>query len=230
MSPRQWIYRMRFLIACDTLVASGGLLRFERLARALGRNEHTFNYLAYSAAPPEFATELDVLTLAEASIMNWDATLAPGAGFPSATIDAFETLRAPNFGVRIQMVLNDRTVRDRFLRLNASFAPDIVVFNSQDWHPGTYCDFRGNRFHHLIGAVDLRLFRPATSRTKNKHFVIGAQMAKSPQLVASILRHLPSSPARFHARTSARTIPRGLRSGSFAARAHSIMGGSSIGR
>lgn len=183
---------MRFLIACDTLVASGGLLRFERLAHVLlKRGEHEFAYLVHGKRKPEFSTQLCILKPAEAKDQAWDAVLAPGAGFPENTIDAFGALRAANFGVRIQMVLNDRSVRDRFLRLNARFTPDIVIFNNFDWAPGMYRDFRGNRFHHLIGAVDLDAFKLMTKRREDRRFVIGAQIAKNPRVVAAMLEHLP---------------------------------------
>lgn len=187
----------RILVACHDIVWSGGLLRFERVGKILKREGHEVAFLRLSeSASPEWQTSLPVLTLADAAAADWDAVMVPGAGFPDETIEHFAQLQAPNFGLRVQHVLNDRTVRERFLRVNASFAPDLVIFNNADWPVGSFTDFRAKRFHCLPGAVDIEHFRPSTYRTHpltSGEWIVGGQLAKNPEPLIEALGSLPRS-------------------------------------
>jgi glycosyltransferase involved in cell wall biosynthesis len=187
----------RLLVACHDIVMSGGLLRFERLAATLRRDGHelAFVRLADSSAP-EWQPQSPVLSLAEAASAEWDAVMVPGAGFPDETIERFARLRAPNFGLRMQHVLNDRTLRERFLRVNAAFAPDVVVFNNADWPVGSFTEFQARRFHVLPGAVDIRSFRPPAYRSHPLvpgKWIVGGQASKNPGPLVEALGMLPAT-------------------------------------
>lgn len=114
----------------------------------------------------------------------------PGAGFPPETIEQFSLLKQTRFGVRVQMVLNDQSRRERFLLVNRSLAPEIVIFNNDQWPIGSFRDFSGARFHHLIGAVDTSTFYPAP-KLPRKEIVIGAQLSKNPAPLIEAMRQLP---------------------------------------
>ncbi len=195
----QPVRAQRILVACHDMVMSGGLLRFERVGKVLRRDGHELAFVRFAdSAAPEWRSEFPVLDVAAASATRWDAVMVPGAGFPDSTIEAFAELRAPAFGLRVQHVLNDRTLHDRFLRVNASFAPDVVVFNNNDWPVGTFTDFQARRFHLLAGAVDAEAFRPPTYRChplSDGKWIVGGQLSKNPEALIAALDHLPSSVA-----------------------------------
>lgn len=188
----------RFLIACDHLLLSGGMLRMERMAEHLVGRGHEVCYLAFAPdKPPAYPTALDVLSFEEAALRSWDCTMVPGAGFPDETMEALTSLREPNFGLRLQHVLNDRTQRPAFLKVNASFRPDLVIFNNRDWKPGDFTDFDARKFHFLEGAVDMAVFHPAPNQAgrgkkPKSRLTIGTQ-AKWPALepVARAIALLP---------------------------------------
>lgn len=123
---------------------------------------------------------------------SWDATLVPGAGFPDATIEDFRRLRSEQFGVRVQMILNDQHIRPGFLKVNRAFAPHLVIFNSENWPPGSYREFEAKQFRHVIGAVDTAQFQPR-SRAPRDTFVVGAQISKNPLPLIEAMDQLPSN-------------------------------------
>lgn len=183
---------MRLLFACDYFVASGGLLRLERVGRALREHGCECAYVVFSPhVAADFTPEFPAYTFEEAATFTWDATLIPGAGFPDETIKAFSQLRAQQFGIRVQMVLNDQHKRSNFLQVNAAFHPDLVIFNNEHWEPGSFGDFAAAQFHYLIGAVNTHLYRPSSRPTGDPRFVIGAQIAKNPLPLIEALESLP---------------------------------------
>lgn len=182
---------MRFLFGCHSLVASGGLLRLERVGAVLRRIGHSAAY-AVRQTGKEFQSTLPVLSFEEASLSEWDAVLIPGAGFPDETIAAFAHFTGREFGVRVQMILNDQHLRQRFLKVNAALRPHLVIFNNQHWPPGSYREFQACQFHHLIGAVDTGRFHPDEgSSRRSGSFVVGAQIAKNPGPLIETLTLLP---------------------------------------
>lgn len=184
---------MRLLFACDYLVASGGLLRLERVGRALREHGHECAYVLFSPhLASDFTPEFPVYTFEQAAASEWNATLIPGAGFPVETIEAFARLRASPFGLRVQMVLNDQHKRENFLHVNSTFKPDLVVFNNEHWQPGSFRDFAAKQFHYLIGAVDTHAYHPRQQPSHDDRFVIGAQAAKNPTPMIEALDQLPS--------------------------------------
>lgn len=181
---------MRFLFGCHSLVASGGLLRLERVGAVLRRIGHSAAYAVRQTAK-EFQSALPVLTFEEASLSEWDAVLIPGAGFPDETIAAFARFTGRQFGVRVQMILNDQHLRQRFLKVNDALRPHLVIFNNRHWPPGSYREFQACQFHHVIGAVDTGRFHPGERSRRSGGFVIGAQIAKNPGPLIEALRLLP---------------------------------------
>jgi hypothetical protein len=170
-------------------------MRFERVGRVIARDGHELAYVALDDASVRgFPTQHAVFPLTEAAARTWDATIVPGAGFPDPVIRRFAELREPKFGLRIQMVLKDQSRRAAFANVNASFAPNLVVFNNRHWPPGSYREFRADQFHYLIGAVDTCAMEPAAKqRARDGRFVIGAQLTKNPRPLVEALRLLPAA-------------------------------------
>jgi hypothetical protein len=90
----------------------------------------------------------------------------------------------------MQHVLNDRSFKESFLKLNRQFAPHVVVFNSEEWTPGSYTEFQGNAFHHLIGACDFHIFA-AAARAADGTWILGGQTRKNAAALIAALRQLP---------------------------------------
>jgi hypothetical protein len=186
----------RILVACNNLVLSGGLLRFERLGTVLRRWGHEVAFLTLAEnESTHMQTALPVLSLEQATGMQWDAVMVPGAGFPAATIQRLSALREKCFGIRVQHILNDQSRRDGFMKVNQALQPEIIVFNNNDWPAGSFTDFQANRFHVLLGAVDSEVFRPAMYRTHPLtagKWVIGGQAGKNPEPLIEALSYLPA--------------------------------------
>ncbi len=187
--------RLRVLVACNDLITSGGLLRFERVGRELRNWGHELCFATFAARPePAWHSEFPVLTIEEAIQQEWTVTMLPGAGFPPDTIRRLALLQADNFGYRVQHVLNDPSLKERFLAVNGTFRPDLVVFNNTRWEAGSYTDFLARRFAVLEGAVDTRLFAPAPYRpmlAERETVIIGGLASKNPAPLIDALRQLP---------------------------------------
>ena len=188
---------LRILVACHVLTASGGLLRFERLGRVLNGWGHQLSIvvMADDAATSLPGISIPVLSVEEASRMTWDVTMIPGAGFPDETIKKFEVFRDIRFGLRVQHVLNEQQLRPRFLLVNRSFRPDIVIFNNPGWPPGSFTEFEADRFHVLCGAVDPVMFAPmrrARPCPQEGGWIIGGLANKNPVPLVEALNLLPA--------------------------------------
>jgi Methyltransferase domain/Glycosyl transferases group 1 len=184
----------RLLVACHDLVLAGGLFRFERFGRAARLRGHELAFLRF-AEPGVFlrVIEFPVLSLEEASRCEWDVTMIPGAGFPPETIQGFSVLKEPQFGLRMQHILNDQTRRPGFMAVNQAFAPHVVVFNNHEWPPGSYTRMQARQFHVLEGAVNLA---PVPSHDRRDRaargtpFVLGGLANKNPAPLIEALRGL----------------------------------------
>ena len=185
----------RILVACDRVLAAGGLFRFDRAGRVLQDWGHEVAFVSMSdQCETDFDTSLPVLSFAEAAARTWDVVMVPGAGFSEPIIRRFSELKDPRFGVRVQHVLNDQTRRASFKQVNAQLAPHVVVFNNLAWPAGSYTEFSGDRFHVLLGAVDSRRFRPAAYRAhplSPRRWVVGGLVNKNPEAVVAALPLLP---------------------------------------
>jgi hypothetical protein len=188
--------RQRLLVACDSLVLAGGLLRFERAGVALRRLGHELAFMSMAGKASGLEMTAPVLSLRQAAATKWDAVMVPGAGFPAKTIERFALLRKENFGVRVQHVLNDQSRRALFKAVNDSFQPHVVVFNNKHWPIGSFTDFEADRFHVLLGGVDPQQFCPRPHRTHpltTGKWIIGGQAGKNPEPLVEALAHLPAS-------------------------------------
>lgn len=184
----------RILVACHDSVLRGGFLRFERLAKPLGKlNNHVVVFARFSDTPePRRASTIPILDIAAASKQVWDVVMVPGASFPQATIDRLSELRKSQFGFRIQHILNDQSRRTKFLAVNRSFRPNMVVFNNSHWPVGSYDEFDSESFHVLLGATDMELFFPRPDKQLNRdQFVIGGLAIKNPLPLVESLAYLP---------------------------------------
>jgi glycosyltransferase involved in cell wall biosynthesis/predicted O-methyltransferase YrrM len=184
----------RMLVACHELLLSGGLLRFERFGKVARSRGHEMAYLAF--AEPNTATrstEFPVIGLAEALSLPWDVTIVPGAGFPPTTIQMFSELVRPQFGLRMQHVLNDQTRKPGFIQVNQTFKPHVVIFNNQEWPPGSYTRLQAGRFHVLEGAVDAVAIAPRRhidGTVPPRSFIIGGLATKNPAPLIEAVREL----------------------------------------
>ncbi len=187
--------RRRILVACHDIVLTGGLQRFDKVGRVLQDWGHEVAVVAFDQrSSHQWDTGLRVLSLEQACQGRWDMVMVPGAGFPPETIERFSVLRESNFGIRVQHVLNDQTRRDGFELVNKVFRPHIVVFNNMHWEPGSFTAFMADRFHHLLGAVDARSFRPSAYRAhplSDGEWVIGGLVNKNPVPLIEALVELP---------------------------------------
>jgi glycosyltransferase involved in cell wall biosynthesis/predicted O-methyltransferase YrrM len=154
--PRAWKHGGKNIaVACHDLMWSGGLLRFERFGRVATASGHKISFVRFSQnSNPCFKSKFEVLELKEACEHQWDVTMIPGAGFPATTIQEMKILQRPNFGIRIQHILNDQTRLEKFLYVNNVVCPHIVVFNNRHWPVDSFTKFQAHRFHFLEGAVD----------------------------------------------------------------------------
>lgn len=166
------------------MVVAGGLYRFERFGRVIGRFDHQLAFVALGGVPQRHrATDFPVLTLEQAAGQPWDATFIPGAGFPAAIIARFAQLRADSFGVRVQHILNDTSRRAAFLDVNRSFSPHVVIFNNRHWTVGNFTELAADAFHFLEGGVDLEMLAPdpgRPARQPGQPFIIGGLANKNP--------------------------------------------------
>ena len=189
--------RMRILVACHAMIRSGGLLRFERTGRELRQWGHELCFATYADDDTAvWQSEFPVLPLDAALQQQWDVTMVPGAGFPDETIERFSLLQQPNFGYRVQHVLNDPSLRTRFLAVNRTLQPDLVVFNNTHWEPGSYTDFQARKFARLEGAVDTTHLVPTPYRqppVAGEPLVIGGLAGKQPAVLVDTLRLLPEN-------------------------------------
>jgi hypothetical protein len=189
--------KKRVLVACHDLVVAGGLLRFERFGRIARARGHEFAFLAFSEQHAAArVVDFPVLGWQDAVSSEWDVTMIPGAGFPSETIEKFAQLTLPQFGLRMQHALNDQTRKPGFMHVNQIFKPHLVVFNNQEWPPGSYTALQARQFHVLEGGVDLAAFAPerrSMGTIRATPFVVGGLASKNPAPLIEAVRRLAGS-------------------------------------
>lgn len=188
--------RRNILVACGDLIASGGLLRFERLARAVAPLGHRLAMVSLTGdTGNRLFNNAELLTMEEAGNRSWDAVMVPGAGFSEETIARFKMFREPRYGLRVQHVLNDQTREDSFLAVNRAFAPDLVIFNNR-WPDGSYTSFGGKQFHVLEGAVDTAFFTPSPkgkAPSAQGTFTVGGSAKKNAAPLIAAVEMLPEN-------------------------------------
>jgi len=171
-------------IVCHELCCAGGLLRFERFGRVAAEWGNEINFVIFSDnLESSFDSQFKPISVNEAIQQQWDITMIPGAGFPLKTIEEMAVLKKPNFGIKVQHILNDQTKSENFLLVNSTIDPDIVVFNNRHWSIGSFTKFQAKRFHFLEGAVDSSYFSPIRYKKfpeKKDKKIIGGLANKNP--------------------------------------------------
>jgi glycosyltransferase involved in cell wall biosynthesis len=188
--------RKRILVACEELILSGGMLRFERLGRALPADEYELAYVCLGDHPVvHWPTRFPVLSFPECTAQSWDFVMVPGAGFGDQTIDRLARFRDPRFGQRIQHILNDQSMKLRFLYVNRTFQPHLVIFNNLAWPPGSYTEFQAEQFRTVLGAVDIDRFCPTEKRSRERpgSTVLGGLANKNAEVLVDALALLPDN-------------------------------------
>jgi len=187
----------RLLVAWFRYSVNGGIGRFLNVARVLNGFGHdvAFTSLTDETEPdwPDFPGP--VLTFAEAQARTWDAVMVPGAGATDQQLALLARLRADSFGVRIQHILNDPSLRERFAVANSALAPDVVIFNNSHWRDRDYRQMAAAAFHVLPGAVDTDLFFPAPLKDapcRPPRWAVGGFATKNPQPLLAAAELFPA--------------------------------------
>lgn len=188
---------LHILVVTSEIYSSGGMLRFERIARCLRAQGHNLNFCCMTGkVSPLWSGDSRILSPEDAANTTWDATLLPGrAGF-DLTPDKLNSLilfQKPQFGLRVQFILNDTSYRAGFLLVNRTFAPRLVIFNNHTWTVDDFPDFLGSQFHFLEGGVEMAAFQhiPIPTLTPTRLCWIGGQARKNAHNLAGALRYLP---------------------------------------
>ena len=152
----------RILIVWFRFTLNGAIGRFLNVARVLRERGHQ---VSFASLTDEVDTDWDdfpgeVLPFARAEEGEYDAVFLPGSGARPKHLNLLKKLRAERFGLRVQFVLNDVSRKNRFLRFNELFRPQLVLFNSHHWQPADFRTFSGRAFCILPGAVQAERFRP----------------------------------------------------------------------
>jgi glycosyltransferase involved in cell wall biosynthesis len=187
----------KVLVVCHELTSAGGLLRFERVGEAWSSQNHQLSFVTLADQPAHrWTSKHRVLPLTQAIEESWDVVMIPGCGFPEASIEKLKVFQKANFGIRVQHILNDTSLRSGFLRVNQLFKPDVVIFNNHHWPVGSFTEFHAERFEFIIGAVNTQQFRPRSKRgEKNPQdtWTVGGMVHKNPGPLIEALNWLPAN-------------------------------------
>jgi len=175
-------------------VLAGGLLRFDRAGKVLADSGHKMVFVTLSKNAKYYREpDLEVLSLDDALEQQWDTVMLPGAGFPDEVLELLRLFNRNSFGVRIQHILNDQSLRQRFKLANSLFNPHVIVFNNLHWPHGSYSDLKADHFEVLLGAVDTQQFHP-DNRTRARNdgrWIVGGCNTKNPEVLIAAIRKLP---------------------------------------
>ena len=185
----------RVAVVCGDLDVTGGLLRFERFGRVAARMGCEVAFVSLKDSPSShWETQFAFITYAEAARQTWSATMVPGAGFADEVIDRLPLLKQPQFGTRIQHVLNDTRRKEAFLRVNDALRPHRVVFNNRHWDQADVVPFRAATFHWIEGGIDIEAFAPSrmeSAPTARRPLVVAGLANKNPEPLLQAARLLP---------------------------------------
>ena len=177
---------LQIIVPCERLVPTGGLLRFDRISRALARSGHRIALCPRIPGNPcGLDLHAEVVDLRAARLRNWDAVMVPGEGFLAQTMRWLRNFRDEPFGLRVQHILNDSSRLAKCLAVRKHFDPDMLVFNNTAWPDGKVSELGVAESHVLVGAVDAELFPPRRrSPEPGPEFIVVGQARKSPAVLA----------------------------------------------
>ena len=194
-TTHQGLSGKRILIAWFSYSLNGGIGRFIQLARVLGPFGHRVTFCSLTDDTRSDWPELkgNILTFEEALGQSWDAVMVPGAGERPDRLATLNRLQRNNFGVRVQHILNDPSLYEKFEQANYALDPHVVVLNNEHWELKHLRKLRGEVFHYLPGAVDTDRFFPAPFREvpgKDQPVRIGALGSKNLSLLLEAFQYL----------------------------------------
>ena len=133
------------LIALAGSLDRQALSKFERLGCEFGLLGYGAAFLRLPDAP-EGGSEVRNVSLELAARASWAAVMIAGSQFPPDCLAALTQLKADNFGVRVQYVLDGQSQRTACLKVNNCFAPHVLVFSHSEWPVGSFTEFQAERF------------------------------------------------------------------------------------
>jgi glycosyltransferase involved in cell wall biosynthesis len=174
----------RLLVPWFNFSLNGGISRFIHLARVLEEWGHTVGFASIidQTETPWPGLKGRIMTLEKAAAREWDAVMVPGAGAPPQFLECLAYFQKPQFGIRVQHILNDPSRYDRFALVNASFMPDVVIINNSHWAPSDFRKLDADAFYILPGAVDTTVHYPLPYKTipcEPPHWKVGGIAAKN---------------------------------------------------
>jgi glycosyltransferase involved in cell wall biosynthesis/predicted O-methyltransferase YrrM len=157
----------RLLIAWFRYTVNGAIGRFVNVAKVLRGFGHEVGFVSLTGETysdwPEFPGP--IMTMRETVEQAWDAVMIPGAGADDQMLRRLEVLKDQRFGIRVQHILNDVSLYQRFELVNKIFSPHIVIVNNSRWQTKDFRRLSAEAFHILPGAVDTELFFPSPLKT-----------------------------------------------------------------
>ncbi len=188
----------KLLIAWFNYTINGGISRFINISKVLNSFGHEVRFLSLNnntqTAWPDFPGK--ILTLSEAKKEKWDAVMVPGAGAQNEILRQLTILKDAHFGTRIQFILNDLSLYERFAFVNKFLDPHIVITNNTHWTLQNFRKFAGEAFHFLPGAIDTEIFYPMPGKTipiRSNCWSIGGFATKNPGPLLNALNYLPEN-------------------------------------
>ncbi|MDL2124644.1 MAG: glycosyltransferase [Deltaproteobacteria bacterium] len=119
--------------------------------------------------------------------------MLPGAGASPSHLRKLSCLKDPRFGTRVQHILNDTTLKSRFLEANKYFSPEIVIANNSHWSIEELREIEAERHLILPGAVDVELFSPSIKSFDRNKIIIGNYIRKNPSFFLKVFSKLPDN-------------------------------------
>jgi glycosyltransferase involved in cell wall biosynthesis len=178
--------KRRILVAAIGLSPNGGLFRFARVARLLRQDGHEVCFANLGHMEHAAFHEFPILDLASAQKRQWDATVLPGAGFPSDAMHIFQSLSSTGFGKRILAILNDTSRREKYLAAASHFRPHALLFNNRHWQESDLTGALDLPARWIVGAVDTQVFAPDADMPRADATRVGLQAKTLPDILPLI--------------------------------------------
>ena len=192
----------RILVAWFRFSVNGGINRFILIARVLQPLGYEVGFVSLNNKTrtkwPDFPGK--IMTFDEARQSAWDAVMVPGEGCGGEDCHYFKRLLDPRFGLRVQHILSDPGQYVNVERVNAAFAPDIVIANNSHWQEKDFAGLRGQAFHVLPGAVNTDRFFPASEKRADSQKDVWSIGGIAPKTLAPLLDPIYILPKNYRMR------------------------------